>query len=333
MFARVLRSVPFAAGFAASLAVIGALKCAAAENALHIPEPQNVTLDAADGVVLACTYYKGGFVQNLTTKEVTAMSGKEVVPIIMLHGWNGKRTEYDYTARLLQQFGHAVIVPDLRGHGESLTQKVGGRPVAFNRDRMGRAGVESMILDVEAVRKFLLEKNDAQELNLEMLCVVGADFGGALAINWAAGDWSRQQLPAFKQGNDVKAIVLLSPVQSFKGVTVNQALQHPVVRSSLGVLIICGEEDSKNTKDAKAIYDRFAKFRAEPGANAKDRNARHDLLLLEPPTSLSGTQLLTPRGLAVNQDLIGYIHGRLASRKGDYPWTARKHPLTAPDRP
>jgi pimeloyl-ACP methyl ester carboxylesterase len=332
MFARVLRSVPLAAGFAASLAVIGALHCAAAENTLRIPEPQNITLETADGVVLACSYYKGGFVQNLKTKEVTAMSGKEVVPVIMLHGWNGKRTEYDFTARLLQQFGHAVVVPDLRGHGESLTQKVGGRPVTYNRDRMGRAGVESMIYDIEAVRKFLLEKNDAQELNLEMLCVVGADFGAALAINWASVDWSRQQLPAFKQGNDVKAIVLLSPVQSFKGVTVTQALQHPVVSRSLGVLIVHGQEDTKNAKDAKAIYDRLAKFRVDPGANAKDRNARRDLLLLEPPTSLSGTQLLTPRGLTVNQDLIGYIHGRLTSKKGDYPWTARKHPLTAPDR-
>ena len=36
----------------------------------------------------------------------------------MLHGWKGNRTEYADLASFLQtQHGHAVLVPDLRGHG------------------------------------------------------------------------------------------------------------------------------------------------------------------------------------------------------------------------
>ena len=180
----------------------------------------------SDGVSIRCSYYPGGFIENLKTKEVTAVPGTEVIPILMLHGWDGQRTEYDFTASFLQRLGHAVLVPDLRGHGESLVRRQGAREIQIDRGELSTPEIKSMVLDIEACKRFLLERNNAEELNIELLCVVGAEFGATLAVNWAVMDWSWPQLPAYKQGRDVKSLVLLSPVQAFKGVTLNDALKH-----------------------------------------------------------------------------------------------------------
>ena len=237
----------------------------------QIPAVQKIPLDTRDGVALRCTYYRGGFIENLKTKEVTTVPGTEVVPILMLHGWDGQRTDYDYTANLLQRLGHAVIVPDLRGHGDSVVRKQG---VARNPDQpasMGTADIEAMVLDIEVTKKFLLERNNAQELNIELLSVVGAELGATLAVNWAVVDWSWPQLPAYKQGRDVKSLVLLSPVQSFKGTTLNDALKPPMVRSGLSMLIVVGAADEGGRRIAKGIHDRSAKARRPLPKDAKER--------------------------------------------------------------
>jgi len=63
-----------------------------------------------DGLRLTLTYYPG-------TK------GKETVPIVLLHMWKQSRVDYKDLALFLQSKGHAVIVPDLRGHGQSTRSK------------------------------------------------------------------------------------------------------------------------------------------------------------------------------------------------------------------
>ena len=64
---------------------------------------------------------------------------------------------------------------------------------------------------MEAVRGFLVGKNDAGELNLNKLCLVGVGMGATVAVNWAAQDWDAPPLLVGKQGQDVKALVLVSP--------------------------------------------------------------------------------------------------------------------------
>ena len=282
-----------------------------------MPPPETLNLETNDGVALRCTYYPGGFVLNPKTKDVTRISGKEVVPIIMLHGWEGQRREFDFTAVLLQRLGHAVVVPDLRGHGESTSARIGPRTVKLERDRMGRVDLENMVLlDVEAVKRFLIDKNNASELNIELLCVVGAELGATVALNWAVLDWNQPQLPAFKRGRDVKALVLLSPPASFKGLNANAALKHPIIQSALSVMIVVGKDDREGYREAKSIHTRLEKARERLPTDPKERQKRQDLFFIEPATSLSGTKLLTPRGLSVNQDLVTFLQLRLVSKKG-----------------
>jgi pimeloyl-ACP methyl ester carboxylesterase len=165
-----------------------------------IPPPEDVTLETSDGVGIRATWYAG-----VTNK------GKESVPLIMLHGFDGSRGEYDGLAKALQLAGHSSIVPDLRGHGESKTQRGPAGPITLEAEKLRPRDMEAMTLDVEACKKFLMEKNNAGQCNIEMLCVVGAELGSIVAMRYAAADWSVPNLPAFKQGQDVHGLILLSP--------------------------------------------------------------------------------------------------------------------------
>jgi pimeloyl-ACP methyl ester carboxylesterase len=326
----------FSYGFLASLALCflltsSQLVAQPAEEELKVPEPERVTLETKDGVPLHCTYYAGGFIEtpgDKDKKKVRKKSGKEVVPIIMLHGWEGSRGDYDILASGLQRMGHTVMVPDLRGHGRSTTVKLPtGEEKEIDLDRMRKDDLAGFVLDTEAVKKFLLDRNNAGELNIELLCVIGADVGAIAAVNWAAQDWSRRQFPAFKQGKDVKALVLLSPKQTFKGFTLSTAIQHPVVRGGLSLMLIVGAQDRKSLQDTKAINNRVEKFHDAPPEDAEDRLKKQDLFKIETPTSLQGTQLLRARGLNVNTIIARFIDFRLVRKVDDYPaWAERKRP-------
>lgn len=292
-----------------------------------IPKPEDVSLVTKDGVALSCTYYPGGFRMSSSGKEVTTVPGKEVVPVIMLHGWGGQRHEFDFAATYLQRLGHAVIVPDLRGHGESKTRRVAGRIMDINPERMRSPDLYAMVQDVEAVKKFLLRKNNEEKLNIDMLCLVGAEMGALVAANWAVMDWSRPQLPAFRQGKDVKAVVLLSPPKSIKGMTANKAFQSPLFRSILSVMIIVGKDDTKGYRDALTIFKTLERSRPELPKDPRERQRARSLFLVEPATSLSGTKLLAPRGLNVYKDIASFIYLRLVARKSSFPWRKRENPL------
>ncbi|MFV1964284.1 MAG: alpha/beta hydrolase [Pirellulaceae bacterium] len=292
-------------------------ECAAQRSRLQIPDPEVVTLETKDGCVLQCTFYPGGFLNDPKKKQVTKVPGKEVAPIIMLHGWKGQRSELDRLAHYLQMLGHAVIVPDLRGHGGSTRHRFSDRPIELKRPDY------SMSRDVDAVKKFLMERNNEGELNIELLTIVGADLGAILAVNWAAQDWSWPQLPSFKQGRDVKALVLLSPKSAVMGMTLNKALQHPAVMQGLSIFIAVGKRDRAAYTDATKTFSRLER------ARSNSTEGKESLKLIEPDTSLSGTKLLTARGIGnqVSYEIAAFIYRRIVSKKSDFKWTKRENPL------
>ncbi|HRX80703.1 MAG TPA: hypothetical protein P5307_16655, partial [Pirellulaceae bacterium] len=139
--------------------------------------------------------------------------------------------------------------------------------------------------------------------------------------NWAAYDWSRRQLPAFKQGRDVKALVLVSPESSFKGFSLTTALNHPIIQKSMSIMIIVGEDDRSAASDAKTIHSRLERLRT-------DQDPKNpDLVYLKPNTTLQGTQLINVPGLPL-RDYIGvFIEQRLVRKSSEFPWTERTSPL------
>src|SRR3989304_4268313 len=106
-------SSKLAASTAACVALVGLAFASAAQaeqrdEVEKPPEPKDVVLRTSDGLELHATFFPG-------------MDGKESVPVILLHAWKEDRHDYLSLAGYLQSFGHAVIVPDLRGHGDSRT--------------------------------------------------------------------------------------------------------------------------------------------------------------------------------------------------------------------
>lgn len=272
---------------------------------VKIPKPEVISLTTKDNLVLKATFYGG-------------TQGKKSVPIVILHDYEGNRNRFDGLARSLQSLGHAVLVPDLRGHGESTQfRSFGGRGGAeLDVDRFRRGDFANMVrFDLAAVRHFLVEKNNAEELNLNKLCVIGAGMGATMALNWALVDWSWPPLATGKQGQDIKGLVLLSPETNFKGITVEKALQHPALRSKVSVLLMVGGANRSATREADRVFQRLDPY------HQAERPEDKDLFLLELNTSLQGTRLITARGLRVPATIAQFIQFRMVRQ--DYPWLER----------
>jgi pimeloyl-ACP methyl ester carboxylesterase len=281
---------------AAWLFVAGSL--GAAEEEKKIPPPEEVTLNTKDGVKLAATYYP-------------SRVGKNAVPVILLHASKGSRTDFEELALKLQRADHAVIAADLRGHGAN--RSVGLRTEDY----------PAMVFeDLEAIKRFLLVKNNAAELNIEKLCLVGVELGAVVAVNWAAHDWSWPMLATGKQGQDVKALVLISPEWAYKGLRLQEPLQQPNVRSDLSIMIVAGEGNGKSLKEAKRLFTVLERFHPIPPT---DEGAdKQTLWLRTPATSLQGTRLLNEKSMRVDQMILKFIELRLVRQPIE--WVERRNP-------
>ncbi len=293
-----------------------------------VPPSKEVSLETKDGVVIKCTYYGGARGEDIDSKAT--------VPVILLHGWQGNRIEMDGFSEKLRrtinpktnrEYGHAVIIPDLRGHGESTVRRVPNREEGqtFTTDDLRPEDFERMYLDLEAVKKYLLERHNAGELNIELLCIVGSEMSSIVALNWAILDWEWPTLPTFKQGKDVKAYVLVSPPQKFNRLTINQPLNNDLIRKELSAMILVGNKDRKSLSSANRVHKRLLRFRPPPPAD--QRISRQDLFYVKLDTSLRGTELLNAPGLEVHEKILKFIDLRLVRKSSNYPWVDRSKPF------
>lgn len=290
----------------------------AQDDEVEIPNPESITLKTKDFVQLQCTFYPGGF--RKSGDEVQQIEGKEVAPVVLVHGWGQKRQDLSYLGKGLQMYGHAVLVPDLRGHGRSLKRVApNGNEIELDAEKFRRQDIALMVEDLKACKRYLLDLNNEGKLNIEMLSVVAGDVGALVALNWAAYDWSLPQLPTIKQGHDIKAFVLLTPPMSFKGATAQAALRNPAVAIRLDGLVIVGARDSDGRSDAKRIYEQLERRRK----NLDEKN----LFMMKPDTSLSGIAMIPARGLGVGTTIAKFLNARIVRKADDYPWRDRTNPL------
>ncbi len=266
--------------------------------------PVEEMLTTRDGVRLLVVYLAGS-------------KGKDTVPIVLLHGYKGSHKDYADLAYYLQAQGHAVLIPDLRGHGGSTKTAAGNVLTPSNVDIRAMATG-----DMEAVNTYLLAKNDKQELNIEKLCVVGAEMGAVVAGAWAQLDWSWPMLATGKQGQDVKALVLLSPAFSYKNLRLSEAMggRSPVT-SQLSILLIVGDGNRTALKDANRMYDIFKRYHHEPPPG--HREEEQDLFYKKLPTKLQGTELQTvKKPTTVAQLIAQFVTLRLVNQK-EFSWKSR----------
>ncbi len=211
-------------------------------------------LETSDGVPLELAYYPP--------------KGKALATVILVHDLDGSKKTLRRLAIGLQENGCAVVVPDLRGHGGStsdmLNLDVSKKKLLSNQIRMIPASGGGRIRrtarlkgDLETVRMWLEEKGTEDGPNLDQLCVIGSGLGGTLAALWTAADWNWIPNTQGPQGQQVRALILISPVWSGPGISMTNALNarttfnrlevKPLLEQ-LPVMIIAGSNDRQSSQ-------------------------------------------------------------------------------------
>jgi pimeloyl-ACP methyl ester carboxylesterase len=280
-----------------------------------------------DGVQLRASYFPAA-VQR-ASKE-----GKQATPVILLHDFKGTRAAFAPLIAKLQATGEgegerphfAVMAVDLRAHGESVSQIApDGTPANLDPAKLTKEDYLAMTqLDMEAVRSFLVDKNDAGELNLNKLCIVGSGMGASVAANWALQDWTAPPLFNLKQGQDVKALVLISPRWSYNGLTMQAPMKFNLLKQNVAWLVIYGVQDAKVKADFDRVYKQLE--RAHPTSDKKTgAKMGRGLQGIPIPSSLQGDQLLSKSGDTIDDAIVSFLTENVAALQ--LPWTSRRSKL------
>lgn len=227
------------------------------------------TVTAKDGLNVAITYWASPL------KEQGGV-------VVLLHGHGGSQLEWGgQLPKDLQEKGFAVITVDLRGHGlskgnpnttvDSAEVKKGaktkpGKGAAVDTINLKPADYKAMVLgDMEAVKSFIFSEHQARKLNMNKMAIIAAGMGSSVALEWAAFDWGKKphtdgpignQTP---RGQDVRALILLSPETGIPGLPVTDAVR--VLKAPLfGVsfLVAVGKKDKLDKGTANKLYDQLA---------------------------------------------------------------------------
>jgi pimeloyl-ACP methyl ester carboxylesterase len=224
-----------------------------------------------------------------------------------------------------QRPSFAVITVDLRAHGDSTKQAFpDGSQVELDAARLGKDDFLAMAgLDMEAVRGFLVVKNDAGELNLNKLCLVGSGMGANVAATWAAQDWAAPALAVGKQGQDVKALVLLSPRWSYRGLSLQAPMRFAPFKELVAWMLIYGDEDRRVQVDVERVENQLEPF--HPQTQDAGAAGRRGLVVVNWRSKLQGSTLLSKVGPALEQQIIRFLVENVAQH--NQPWLARLNRL------
>jgi alpha-beta hydrolase superfamily lysophospholipase len=265
------------------------------------PPMQPLDLVTADGVQIRAYYFP-------------STVGKEAIPVIVVHEFESQAGVYAGLVRKLSDLGCAVIVPDLRGHGASRPQATTEKS-KVDLSKMTKVDVLATITgDLEAVKKFLVLENNAERLNLNALAMVGIGEGAVIAGQWAMRDLNFPSTGTIKQGQDVKAMVLVSPRRSHKGVSLEDALNDPLL-ATLPFLIVFGNE-SPHLGDSERLVKKLE--------TAKKRITRGEpvgLTVSPVKSSLTGKQLVSDVPDTVTK--IAAFLDQLVKNAPRIPWVER----------
>ncbi len=279
-----------------------------------LPPPERVLLESKDGVELRADWFAG-------------VDGKETMPIILVHDWDGERRDLKaFAEKVRKELSAAVIVPDLRGHGESTFVK--GSEKELDRKRFKKTQMLTMAEDIDSCRRFLQKKNDLGELNLDLLTVVVSGKNCVHAVNWCISDWSWEPIGGIKQGQNVKALVMVSPRKKFKSMSITAGLKTPLFTRRAGalpVLVVWGEDDEISNKDGTTIHDGLKKSRREPTEyeSANERNKKQTVYQMVLPTDAVGTDLINEKSNKMLSATKAFFELTVLARKDDYAWQSR----------
>jgi pimeloyl-ACP methyl ester carboxylesterase len=312
------------------LSALTASSSRAAPPANEVYTSEVKTLHTRDGGPLRITYYP-------------SVKGRESPVVVLLHMKDGNRLIWQGKggfAERLQHEGYAVITVDLRFHGES--RPGGGAAVVGNsnpdsgKKGTGKKAASTELrpadyramweIDVETVKNFIYEEHQAERLNMNKMGIVGPEMGASVAALFAASDWVKPPhedgQPGYQtpRGQDVRALVLISPQSSFHGLVMApaiNALRDP--HWDIAFLVCVGKNDPQDKGQAKKIFDQVA---ALPGAAKR-------MYKYEYAGKLRGTDLIGSK-LGIEEHMVTFFEEHL--KKLDSPWRDRQSKLEKSDK-
>ena len=265
--------------------------------------PERVTLETKDKVELVCTYFAAaapkapaadGAAAASGTKAnpsvVEPVDGKRIIPYIILHDWESSRADTEALATYLSAQGNAVVTPDLRGHGEST--RVVGQEDPIDAASFNPAQINSTLEDIEACKRFLVKRNNAGELNIDMLTVIAIGKTVPLATQWVVQDWTgfAPYKDGVKQGQDVKFLIMIAPEKKLGPFAMTRVVGAPIFAGESALpTIVAWATGNRNAKDSQSIYNRLKKKRPD----SKNESADSQTLFQAPlkGSSLDGVKI------------------------------------------
>jgi len=221
------------------------------------------SIRAVDGHPLTITYYP------VLTK---ASSGdRENAPVVvLLHGSDKGRILWDKAApgrgeaanfaETLQADGYAVISVDLRKFGDS---KAPGDVAKLRPDDYEKMASSDMF----AVKQFIFDRHQEKQLNMNKMAIVAAGPTAAVAINFTAADLTvapHDDAPVLAnrtpRGQDVRALVLLSPEMSAGRLNSNRAMG--VIKApgaGIAMLVVVGAQDTTDKGQSEKVFELMEK--------------------------------------------------------------------------
>lgn len=215
-------------------------------------EAESVTLTANDGFPIHISYYKS---------EV----GQEAPVVVCVHDKGGNRRVYDDLAKTLQAEGYAVVTVDLRKHGESKAE-VPGIGAADATELRKDDYLRMVTADLDAAKDFIYKEHQAKNLNMRKMAIISAGMSVPVVTSFAVLDWQKRPYPdaptlaqRTPRGQDVRAIVMLSPDETVPGLNANQPLLY--LRNpgfEIAFLTCYGTGDKGAGKTAKDLHQKVA---------------------------------------------------------------------------
>jgi pimeloyl-ACP methyl ester carboxylesterase len=306
------------------------LSTAFAQDA-ETPAPVDEVVSAKDGWPISLTYYKSKL-------------GKEAPVVVLLHEKGGNRFVWQTpggVAESLQKLDFAVVTVDLRKHGQSVAgggsvpsnanqdaknkkkKETGKKPAKNDGGDIKPADMAAMVAgDMEAVKKFLFEKHQAEELNMAKMALIAPEMGGSVAAQFAVNDWFKEPHPdgigaaATPRGQDVRAIALLSPQTNTPGLPLSKPLgelKSPAF--NIAFLVAVGKQDPNDKGQAKKAFEQLSSV------------PKHEerMYLQEFPGAFHGTQMLGKPNIGIERFLMAFLDKHL--KKANIPWRDRRSKL------
>jgi pimeloyl-ACP methyl ester carboxylesterase len=285
-------------------------------------KPESRVLQTEDGFNIHISYYR-------------STGDKESPVVVLVHEEDGNRFIWQADgglARKLQASGYAVITVDLRGHGESKPAgggAVGNANQGTKKKGTKKSGIElkpgdytnMWQYDLEVVKDFIFKEHHEEKLNMNKLGIVGAGMGASVAAYFAVFDWEKPPYddapePRFQtpRGQDVRALVLISPEEKFNGLVLSKAVSR-LKDPDWGVaFFVCSGSDPKDKAQADKIFEMATQ--PTPAVNKKRMYEQSY------KAKLKGTGLLGQRPPVLEENIATFFDEHL--KKLDSPWVDRR---------